>query len=315
MKKFISHSLACIAMLYPIFAHSAESARFSFGVIAQSVPSDIGNSALRQAIAESDADNLAFVVANGVKAVNEPCTDTVYKNRRTLLNSAKNGLIVSITAGDWTACRDENNHLTAFESINLLRELFFSDEFSFGDSKIPLIRQSTMPKFRNYAENMRWRINDVMFATINVPANNNNYVYAAGRNSEFEDREIANNDWLKRLFVTARIKKLDGIVLFCDGNPFMQADQSRIFSNKKREGFTDIRQKIIELGNKFHGKILIVHNEDASGQSSRKEGIIWHKNIGTVHADAPWRKITVNSSAPELFDMVSVPTIQAARRK
>jgi hypothetical protein len=311
MKKLAFQWLACALVLCPLLAHGKESAAFSFGVIAQSVPSDVRENALRQAIAESDADNLAFVVANGIKAANEPCTDAVYKKHQALLDSAKNGLVISLMADDWTACRDENNRPIAFESINRLRELFFADEFSLGDSKIPLIRQSTMPKFRNYAENMRWRINDVLFATINVPANNNNYVYAAGRNSEFEDREIANNDWLQRIFLTARIKKLDGIVLFCDANPFISGNSTRT-SNKKRGGYIDIRRKILALSNQFHGRVLIVHNESEPGQASGTRGIIWHHNIGTLHTGAPWRKVTVQPSSSELFTMTPVITAQTA---
>src|SRR5690606_20388482 len=145
--------------------------------------------------------------------------------------------IVSITASDWAQCVNAKNRSIATERISRVRDVFFTDEFSLGDSKIPVSRQSAMPKFRMYAENMRWRINDVMFATINLPSNNNNYLNAAGRNNEFEDRQIANTDWLKRLFLTAKIGKMDGIVLFCDGIPFPPAEHSSLLaSGNKREG-------------------------------------------------------------------------------
>ncbi len=77
-----------------------------------------------------------------------------------------------------------------------IRNLCFADEFSFNASKIPLIRQSTSPKFRSYAKNARWEIGNVVFTAINLPATNNHYLAEDGRNSEFEDRQIANCEWL-----------------------------------------------------------------------------------------------------------------------
>lgn len=305
IKKIMVGVLAAL-MLSPILSRADENRGFSFGVFAQALQSDVGNNALKLAIAESDADNLAFVVANGIKAAQEPCTENVFQKRLALLQSAKNGLVVSLLASDWVACKDQENRLVPFETINHLRELFFDGEFSFGDSKIPLTRQSLIPRFRNYAENMRWQIHDVIFATINIPVNNNNYVYAAGRNSEYEDREIANHDWLQRIFLMAKIQKLDAIVLFCDGDPFLRESlqeerQQASSSNKSRRGFREIRRKIESLGKQYAGKVLVIHNEPRSGKVSDTNRIEWHQNIGTLHVSAPWRKISVHPNSDKLF--------------
>jgi len=309
IKKIASVVLACLALstLSPPITYAAQDHDFSFGVFAQPLQSDVGNNALKLAIAESDADNLAFVVANGIKAASESCTEDVWQKRLALLQSAKNGLIVSLLASDWTACRDSGGRPIPFESINRLRELFFNGEFSFGDSKIPLTRQSLIPRFRNYAENMRWQIHDVIFATLNIPANNNNYVFAAGRNSEFEDREIANHDWLQRIFLMAKVQKLQGIVIFCDADPFIGENQHARAPDRKRNGFKEIRHKIESLSKQYSGKVLVVHNEERSeaggARASDTDQIIWHQNIGTLHISAPWRKITVTPRSPGLFSV------------
>jgi len=316
MKKHVAPLLMAFALLQPFFAHSTQSSPFSFGVIAKPFKAAAGENMVRGAVTESDADNLAFVVANGVKAGDESCSDEVYQNRRSLFEGAKNGLIVSVTASDWAQCVNAKNRSISTERLSRLRDLFFADEFSFGDSKIPLVHQSTMPKFRMYAENMHWRIGDVMFATVNLPSNNNNYLTAAGRNSEFEDRQIANNDWLKRIFLTAKISKLDGVVIFCDGNPLIHVEHSSFFSSaSKREGFADIRKQITAFAGKFQGKILIVHSDLDARRMSNANGITWKANIGTLHTEAPWIKITVDPAQPQLFAMKN-PSIstQAAHR-
>lgn len=309
MKPYAFRLVTCFALLCPVLAHGTEA--FSFGVIAKPVHAATADALLHEAINETDADNLAFVVANGIKADDESCTDTLYTERRTLFENAKNGLIVSVAASDWANCVNAKNRSIAVERMRRLRELFFTDEFSFGDSKIPLIRQSTIPSFRMYAENMHWRVGDVLFATVNLPANNNNYQNAAGRNSEFEDRQVANNDWLKRIFITAKIGKLNGIVLFCDGNPMAHAEQeSDFFSSSKREGYADVRRQITKFAATFHGRILIVHGEQDTTRKPVSKGIAWQGNIGAIQAEAPWSRITIDPNQPRLFSAAGQDAIQ-----
>lgn len=282
------------------------SKEFSFGVISYPRQNSADESALRDAINETDAENLAFVVTNGIKAVDEPCSDWLYSQRKALLQTAKNGVIVSPSAADWAECKSDNGKTSAIGKLNRLRELFFTDEFSFGSSKIPVIRQSANAKFRSYAENTRWEMGNMMFATINLPANNNHYVSDAGRNSEFEDRLVANRDWLRRVFTYAARKKLAGIVFFCDGNPLVAA------ADGKRDGFAETRRYIVGLAAKFPGKVLLVHGPRASDTGVVPD-LIWHGNIGELDAGSGWVKLTVNASQPTLFTIANEPA-QAANR-
>jgi hypothetical protein len=175
-----------------------------------------------------------------------------------------------------------------------LRELFFADEFSIGASRIPLVRQSATAKFRSYGENARWEFGDIMFATINLPNNNNHYRSEAGRNSEFEDRLIANRDWLHRVFIYAKGKKMDGIVLFCDGDPIAKPNRAGL----KRDGFAETRQQITALASRFPGKVLIVHGR---AEPDASKAIAWQGNLGVLEAGAPWIKLNVTPSRPSLF--------------
>ena len=93
---------------------------------------------------------------------------------------AENALIVSLAASDWVNCKAKNGKSIAIERLNRVRELFFAEDVSFGDTDISLIRQSSSAKFRSYAENARWEYGDILFATINLPADNNHYLPEAG---------------------------------------------------------------------------------------------------------------------------------------
>lgn len=299
MKNRLLPALLLGAALLHAPAHAAAPGRFSFAVIAH--PSDAAgkDDELREAIEHTDAHNLAFVVVNGLKTADEPCTDNLYLRRKALLQDAKNGLIVSLAASDWVECKDANGKPAANGKLNRLRELFFVDDFSLGDSKLPVIRQSLTPKHRDFVENARWEIGRTMFATINIPANNNHYVLDAGRNSEFEDRLVANREWLSRIFTYATRKRFIGIVLFCDGNPLAPKGA------EKRDGYAETRRHVRALAAKFSGKVLIVHGKTAAPTESAR--IHWQANLGELAAGGVWTRVTVNRSDPALFTVAANP--------
>lgn len=269
----------------------AQDAAFSFGVIGHAFRKSSDEAALSRALEESDADNLGFVVVNGVKSPSEPCSDDLYERRRALLSKARNGVVLSLSASDWAECRHPDGRSAAIERLARFRELYFEDDASLGATRIPLMRESTTTKFRGFAENARWEINGIQFATVNVPADNNHYLLAAGRNSEFEDRLIANRYWLHRVFYSAARQKMAGIVLFCDANPMP------LPKNVRRDGFLEVRHQIQKLAAHFPGRVLLVHGRAEPGASP----IAWSGNLGAMGVGAGWVKIEVDATEPTLF--------------
>jgi hypothetical protein len=290
-------------LLMPVQYALADSEKFSFGVIGHAFRKAPDEEALARAIAESDADSLGFVVVNGIKSAGEPCSDALYERRRTLLARAKNGLVLSLAGSDWAECRHANGRPAAIERLTRVRDVYFQEEASYGDSKIPLMRESATTKFRSYAENARWEIGGIQFATLNLPANNNHYLPDAGRNSEFEDRLIANRYWLRRLFHSASRQHLAGIVLFCDGDP-MSVPQ-----NVRRDGFQEIRRELLALASRYPGRVLVIHGRDEPGG----DAISWRGNLGTLGAGAGWVKVRVDPGAPALFELAGVLPARSSR--
>jgi hypothetical protein len=300
MKKHYLRGLLLCGLMAHILNATAGETEFSFAVIQRPYDGVQDESVLRQSIAETDAENLAFVIVNGIKAYAEPCSDNLYNARKALFNSAKNGIIVSPAGSDWTECKSANQRPAAMGRLNRIRELFFADEMSMGRSRIPMVRQSTVAKFRSFGENSRWEIGDVMFATINLPANNNHYLLEAGRNGEFEDRLLANRDWLNRIFSYATRKKLKGIVLFSDGNPLAKADRTKI----RRDGFDEMRQQVTALASKFPGKVLLIHGRTRNPRPASSDAV-WRGNLGVLEIDSAWLRIDIDAGNPGLFIMPS----------
>jgi hypothetical protein len=304
--RFLPLLLAYAVFWAPASAH-ADAETFSFGVIAHAYTASSDESALRSTMTATDTENLAFVVANGVKSNTEPCTDQLYNRRKTLLEESGHGLILSLAASDWVDCRRTDGRSAAIERLNRIRDLFFAGEFSFGSTRIPLVRQSLTPKFRNYGENAQWMIGDVMFATINLPAKNNHFLSAAGRNSEYEDRQVANRTWLQQLFNAATRKNLKAIVIFCDGNPFAKPEPPSLFGlSASRDGFSDIRRQITTLGSNFRGKVLVIHGQQDPDMSLARN-IDWRENLGILGVGSGWTKLTLDPSLPAMFAVNSFP--------
>lgn len=272
---------------------------FSIAVIGPSSGTLHDDSALRQAINETDEENVAFVVVNGIKSMQESCSDSVYLDRKILFDAAKNGLIVSLAGTDWTECKTTGGKSSSVERLNRLRELFFAEDFSFGASKIPLVRQSAAAKFRRYAENARWEVGPVLFATINLPSDNNHYLSAGGRNSEFEDRYVANINWLQRLVSYTTAHKLDALVLFCDHDPLALSKTSG-----QQDGFAEVRQQLVRLAAHYKGRILLVHDGLASSTSA-PSAIAWKGNLGTLAVSSGWLRLKISPGVPTLFSVMN----------
>jgi hypothetical protein len=279
---------------------------FEFSVIGHVFQGSPDEAALKHAVAEAAQADPAFIVTTGIKAASEPCSDKLYAQRRSVLENSAQPMIVSLAGSDWSACLNSAGRSNAIERLNRLRELFYGDGESLGARRLQLTRLSSTAKFRSYAENAHWEYGKVLFATVNLPANNNHYRPEAGRNSEYEDRLVANRAWLHRLFTLAARQKMQGLVLFSDGDVGLEAEAG--FSllpsfQSKQDGFAEPRRQIKAMAEKFKGKVLLVdaQNGAAAGVAAGEPAIQWRDNVGHLSLGAGWAEVRVVPGAATLF--------------
>jgi hypothetical protein len=312
-RRFALGTLAAAALAAALLAAPAALARgdkpaprkgeFTFALLGHNFPKVEGDAEFRRMLAEASRAEPAFLIANGIKSASEPCTDSLYQDRRDLMNSAERPLVLLPAGSDWTECRNSNGKSNAIERLNRIRELFFPEPEALGKGKLALNRQSSIAKFRDYAENTYWEYENVLFVTLNVPAKNNHYLTEAGRNSEYEDRMVANRGWLHRVFLHAKRKNIAGMVLVMDGDIGAHVEQG-FFARlaQKRDGFTEIRRIVRSQADKYPGQLLLVDN--------RKEGkaaplIEWNKNVGHLAIGAEWLALRVIPGSASLFTVGS----------
>lgn len=278
---------------------------YRFGIIGHSFAGG-GEEQLRQAIEEAGRRPLAFVVVTGIKDKDETCSDKLYLQRRDMIEDATPPMIVAPAGSDWTECRNSAGRSDAIERLNRLRELFYAEQSSLGRKKLPLTRQSMSPRFRSYAENAHWEVGKVLYATVNLPANNNHYLRAAGRNSEYEDRLVANRFWLNRLFALARSDKVEALVLFSEGDLKALSEPTGLRALLRRappanDGFAETRHLVLALSQKFNGKVLLV--DSAGLPKGTRPAIEWHGKVGHLTMGAGALEVRVDTGAKPMFTL------------
>ncbi|WP_342119540.1 hypothetical protein [Pseudoduganella sp. OTU4001] len=288
---------------------AARKGEFSFALLghsfrngnAKSEGDDGPDAEFRRLLAEAGQAEPAFVIATGIKGAGEACSDRLYTERRELMDSAARPLVLLPAGSDWADCRNTNGKSNAIERLNRIRELFFAEPDALGKGKLPLNRQSAIAKFRDYAENAYWEHENILFVTINVPAKNNHYLTEAGRNSEYEDRMVANRAWLQRAFLLAKRKKLPGMVLVMEGDIGAHVEQGFFARlSQKKDGFTEIRRLVRSLADKYPGQLLLV---DSRKQDKAATAIEWNKNVGHLALGAELATLRVIPGSGALFTL------------
>jgi hypothetical protein len=257
---------------------------------------------LRPALEAAHAGDPAFIVVNGMRSTREPCTDRLYRQRTALLESGSVPVILSLAGTDWMGCRDRQGRPASLVWLNLLREQVFGEISWSGAKHLSLRRQSASRAFRSYTENTRWVIDNVLFATLNLPAENNHYIASAGGNSEFEDRATANREWLKRLGLQAKMERRPLIVIFCDGNP-LPAPRRR---SEQRDGFAEIRQQLKQLAEKSDARVLVVQGPAPTAATSTGD-IVWEGKLGYANLRTGVSGVAVDLSSPTPITIADEP--------
>jgi len=285
-------------------APAAKSSTHQFGVIGHSFTNGGSEAVREQALAGGRKAPLAFVVATGIKGEKEPCSDELYIHRRDMLELAKKPVVVLPAASDWSGCKNSAGKSVAIERLNRLRELLYEEPGVPGARTLALSRLSANVKFRSYAENAYWVVGNVLYATVNIPSDNNHYRPEAGRNSEYEDRTVANRFWLNKLFMQAKRKKLAAVVLFSEGKVNILSEEPGLLARLGRspetmDGYAIVRRQITALAKKFNGKVLLI--DTAKVPNGTEPAILWRANIGHVSVGSRTMHVQVVPRAEHMF--------------
>ena len=274
---------------------------FRFSVMMRVMEDSHDEPAMRAALESAQASEPPFIVVNGLKRSDERCSEALFQRRKGVLEQATVPVILSMAATDWADCRDRQKRTAARVWLNFLRDQFSGDIGSHSGGTLNIKHQSAMRAYRSYAENTRWVYQRILFASLHVAANNNQYIEAAGQNQEFEDRQVANRKWIRRLADVALRERLGAIVIFCDGNPLTATS----LQSEARDGYREVRRQLRELAEKTGLWVLVIQGAtvdapNASDAARSRPDIIWRDRLGhvTLPIGVNWLTADLNATLP-----------------
>jgi hypothetical protein len=216
--------------------------------------------------------NTSFMVYDGnLKGETEPCRDSLYDTRQQIFDTSRKPVILLPGGNDWATCGlSQAGRYDPVERLDFIRQLFFGDANSLGQTPMTVVRESDVARFRPFRENVRWHANGVAFIGLNAPAPNNHYLSAGGRNGEFEDRSVASAFWLEHAVETARRTEMRAVVVILQGDPdFARYERRDRFAwlrfsrgDTPRDGFLELKRSLIKAAELFRGPVIVIHGSD-----------------------------------------------------
>ena len=220
------------SLLIVLAAGCAQAPRgeFRFGVMGDTPYTEGEVRRLDTLIDDLNKEPLAFVVHVGdIGSSAIACDDAWLAARKSQFARIAHKLVVIPGDNEWSDCKDPPARLAAW------RRLFCA---------VPLDVERQAGEF---CEHMRWVAARFMFVTLNVAGSNNNVRNAA----EHRHRMAAVYAWLAESAALAKKGRV-GLVILMQANPFIVLP---------RDGYLELRERLVELGRDLPGQVMLVHGD------------------------------------------------------
>jgi len=199
---------------------------------------------LDQLIDDMNAEPLVFVAHVGdITSGQGPCTDEWFEARKRQFARLSHPFILLPGDNDWTDC-----HRSGFDPVERLakwRTVFCRPQVPFR-----LEMQTGI-----YCEHMRWETAGHLFVALNVQGSNNNLGRTPAMDAEYAARMRAVHAWLDDSERAFRSRKLAGMVVLMQADPFIGPRGGRA------NGFTSLLESLRSLGARYPGRIVLVHGD------------------------------------------------------
>jgi hypothetical protein len=276
----------------------------------------------------------SFVIHVGdIKAGDTLCENNVYTQNLTYFNTFQIPAIFVPGDNEWTDChRGTNGSFDPLERLSFLRQTFYPNNQTLGQTKLTVTRQA------NYPENSRWKYGPVLFVTLNMPGSNNGLQNAssgggvpnphlAAMDAEYTARNAANVAWLNQAFDQAAADtSIKGVLIAIQANPFerfLEAGQTYTISGYS-EFMSTLRTRTVQ----FDKPVVLAHGDTHYFRIDRPMTGIYPACAGGVESpctavpvpasptdridnflrlevfaqnDVHWVRILVDSSNPDIF--------------
>lgn len=231
--------VVCVALSLPALA-----AQFSFAAFGDVPYNAAEEPQLVAMIAEMNREPLAFAMHVGdFKSAQSECSDALFKARLETFSLSHHPFVFVPGDNEWSDCRRAHwAPRDPLERLAKLRQMFFTGKTTLGQSPLAVVRQTG----GGYPEHMRWIVEDVVFATLNIPGPSNN----SGMPQESRRRTAAVIDWMREAFRTAGGGRSPAVVLGVQANLWTG-----------NSAYAEILAALADEAQRFSGQVLVVHGD------------------------------------------------------
>ena len=310
----MTRMLICLLLaLAAGLAQAQTPARFSFAIVGDAPYNAWEETRFAQMLEEINQENVAFVVHIGdIKSGGSPCSDELYQERKQMFDASRHPFVLVPGDNDWTDChRKAAGGYDPLERLKQLRQVFYPDEKSLGQTALKLERQSERSdaRFRDYRENVRWTVDGVLFIGLNVPGSNNNFGRTPQMNAEHAERGEANAEWLRQGFEQARKHGNAAVFVFIQANP--DFDLSYLRRANRADGYAAFKQELLAHTLAFGKPVVLVHGDTHHfrvdqplhdpATLKRVDQFTRIESFGSPFVD--WIKVSIDPENPKLFSI------------
>ena len=214
---------------------------YSFALMGDVPYSHAQANLLDDLIGQMNHEPLAFVVHVGdITSGSGPCDDVWLEARQRQFRTILHPFVLLPGDNEWTDC-----HRSGFDPLERLakwRRLFCH----------PLANLSAARQPGEHCEHVRWELNGIVFAGVNVPGSNNNVGRTPQMDAEHAQRMHAVFAWLDEARTLARERK--GLVVLMQANPFLEPRGGP-------DGFSALRDWLRRAAAEPALRLLLVHGD------------------------------------------------------
>ncbi len=284
-----------------------------------------------------NASDIAFSMYDGdIKDGSSQCADDIYDAAAAMFNSLKKPVLYIPGDNEWTDChRTNNGGYDNLERLNHLRKTMFSKAESYGMETVTPEHQGSPGE--KFAENIRYSKGGAMFVGLNVPGSNNNKVngdkdctkksartpdQCAADNAEYEERNMANIEWLNGSFEKAKAEGAKGLMIVIQGDVGFDIPETEDDDESRRpgkDGYAAFLDAVIAATRAYDGQVVLVHGDTHFFKIDKPLIDATHMlaNFTRVQTfgspNVHWLKVTVDAANPNVFTFN--PVIVAANAK
>lgn len=295
-----------LVLLALLCASPAGAQRFSFAALGDTPYFDFEVPLLMGMVEQMNQRSLAFVVHVGdLKSGSDACDRAMYDSRAAWLGNLRHPVLVLPGDNDWTDCsRRSGGGYDPLDRLDLFRRTFHNGEFGARAAPLGALRQSGRPPHGAYAENLRFLHEGVMFIALHVVGSKNNI----DQPLEFQQRQAANETWLRAAFDAARTQQAQAAVVMMHANPMLEMAAT----DPRRGGFAAITDSLFKEAEAFGRPVLLIHGDthhyrfDQPLRARALPAALRTLSRLEVHGSPSprWTEVSVDLSRPEIFSVV-----------